>query len=93
MVAFRATLEELESADLLLPRRGLSHRASRPDPGGGAIIGDLRLDAKAALRVFNKRDLGGPSCVENLARRHGGVAIIRARHLHPSAAHPPHATP
>jgi len=76
MVAFRATLEELESADLLLHVVDLSHpRFEDQIQAVEAIIGDLRLDAKACLKVFNKRDLVAPELVENLARRHGAVAI------------------
>ena len=76
MVAFRATLEELESADLLLHVVDLSHpRFEDQIQAVEAIIGDLRLDAKACLKVFNKRDLVAPELAENLARRHGAVAI------------------
>jgi GTP-binding protein HflX len=76
MVAFRATLEELESADLLL------HVIDISTPGFEeqiqaveAIIADLQLDRKAYLKVFNKQDLVTPERAGILSRRHGAVAI------------------
>ena len=76
MVAFRATLEELESADLLLHVVDLSHpRFEDQIQAVETIIADLRLDAKACLKVFNKRDLVAPDAAANLALRHGAVAV------------------
>jgi GTP-binding protein HflX len=76
MVAFRATLEELESADLLLHVVDLGHpRFEDQIQAVEAILGDLQLGAKACLKVFNKRDLVTSELAENSARRHGGVAI------------------
>jgi GTP-binding protein HflX len=76
MVAFRATLEELESADLLLHVVDLSHpRFEDQIQAVEAILGDLQLGAKACLKVFNKRDLVTSELAENSARRHSGVAI------------------
>jgi GTP-binding protein HflX len=76
MVAFRATLEELEKADLLLHVADLSHpRFEDQIQAVEAILEDLHLDAKACLKVFNKRDLVAPDVAENLADRHGAVAV------------------
>jgi GTP-binding protein HflX len=76
MVAFRATLEELESADLLLHVVDLSHpRFEDQIQAVETIIADLRLDAKACLKVFNKRDLVAPDAAANLALRYGAVAV------------------
>ena len=76
MVAFRATLEELEGADLLL------HVIDISSPGFEeqiqaveAIIADLHLDRKAYLKVFNKLDLVAPEWADILSRRHGAVAV------------------
>jgi len=60
--AFRATLEELDAADLLLH----VHDASNPDwPRQSAsvetILRELHLDAKPALQVFNKIDRVDPA--------------------------------
>jgi GTP-binding protein HflX len=76
MVAFRATLEELEGADLLLHVVDLSHpRFEDQIQAVETIIADLKLDAKASLKVFNKRDLVAPDAAANLALRHGAVAV------------------
>jgi GTP-binding protein HflX len=76
MVAFRATLEELEGADLLL------HVIDISTPGFEeqiqaveAIIADLHLDRKSYLKVFNKKDLVAPEWAAALSRRHDAVAI------------------
>jgi GTP-binding protein HflX len=76
MVAFRATLEELEKADLLLHVVDLGNpRFEDQIHAVEAIIEDLRLGAKACLKVFNKRDRVAPELARNVALRHGGVAI------------------
>jgi GTP-binding protein HflX len=76
MVAFRATLEELESADLLLHVVDLSNpRFEDQIRAVEAIIDDLKLGAKACLNVFNKRDRVPPDLAQNTAFRYGGVAV------------------
>jgi GTP-binding protein HflX len=76
MVAFRATLEELENADLLLHVVDLSNpRFEDQIQAVEAIIADLQLSAKACLNVFNKRDRVAPDLARNVALRHGGVAV------------------
>ena len=76
MVAFRATLEELESADLLLHVVDLSHPLFEDQIlAVEAVLEDLQLDAKPCLKVFNKRDLVALDVAESLARRHAAVAV------------------
>jgi len=76
MVAFRATLEELENADLLLHVVDLSNpRFEDQIRAVEAIIEDLQLGGKACLNVFNKRDQVAPELARNVALRHGGVAV------------------
>jgi GTPase len=76
MVAFRATLEELEVADLLLHVIDISNpRVEDQIQAVEAILADLRLDLKAILKVFNKKDLVAAERVEALCRRHDAVAI------------------
>jgi len=76
MVAFRATLEELENADLLLHVVDLSNpRFEDQIQAVEAIIEDLQLGGKACLNVFNKRDRVAPELARNVALRHGGVAV------------------
>ncbi len=76
VTAFRATLEELDDADLLL------HVIDAADPRLDAqvqavdgILRDLGLDAKPRLLVFNKADALAPGQAESLAHQAGGVAV------------------
>jgi GTP-binding protein HflX len=75
-VAFRATLEELERADLLLHVVDISHpRFEDQIQAVDAVLEDLQLGAKACLKVFNKRDRVAPDVADALAGRHAAVAI------------------
>ncbi|HWE28275.1 MAG TPA: hypothetical protein VHB97_09750, partial [Polyangia bacterium] len=75
--AFRATLEELEDADLLL------HIVDAADPAREAhisaverILTDLKLIDKQRLIVFNKSDkLSAEQIIELAAERHHSIAI------------------
>jgi len=74
--AFRATLEELDEADLLL------HVVDAGDPDHPEhiesvirILTDLGLGERARLLVFNKSDLLTPIEAARLAREHGAVAV------------------
>jgi GTP-binding protein HflX len=74
--AFRATLEELDEADVLL------HVVDAADPDLGdqiasvdRILSELGLAERPRLLVFNKADLVGSAEAERLAREHGGVAV------------------
>jgi GTP-binding protein HflX len=73
--AFRATLEELEEADLLL------HVIDASDPRHGQqaqsverILGTLDLEGTPRLLVFNKADRA-PEIAAQLAHGAGGVAV------------------
>jgi GTP-binding protein HflX len=80
LIAFRATLEELEAADLLLHVIDISHpRAEDRIETVASILEDLHLERKPILKVFNKQDLVSAERVEALCRRHGAVAVS-ARH-------------
>jgi GTP-binding protein HflX len=75
VAAFRATLEELEEADLLLhvvdasdPR--LAERARAVE----AVLGTLDLERTPRLLVFNKMDRA-PQVARDLAHREDGVAV------------------
>ena len=75
VAAFRATLEELEEADLLLhvvdasdPRHAEQARAVE------AVLGTLHLERTPRLLVFNKMDRA-PDAARALAHREGGVAV------------------
>jgi GTP-binding protein HflX len=80
MAAFRATLEELSDADLLLHVVD----AAAPDherriEAVHEVLDQLELSDRPELLVFNKID-GLPEGVgEMLADRHGGVAVSALR--------------
>jgi GTP-binding protein HflX len=74
--AFRATLEELQDADLLL------HVVDASDPRHAdriaaveRILADLDLSGKPRLLVFNKIDRLPPGEGKALAHQQGGVAV------------------
>jgi GTP-binding protein HflX len=74
--AFRATLEELEDADLLLHVIDLSN----PDfedhiTAVNRILETLHLDRIPQLLVFNKEDKVEPHIIENVCARYDGVSI------------------
>ncbi|MBL8921438.1 MAG: GTPase HflX [Myxococcaceae bacterium] len=76
VAAFRATLEELEDASLLL------HVIDAADPARDAqveavekILGSLELLDRPRLKVWNKVDRLPQEQVEALLRAHGGVAV------------------
>jgi GTP-binding protein HflX len=76
MTAFRATLEELEDADLLLhvvdasSPRFEQHIASVEN-----ILRDLSLDAKPRVLVFNKTDKIGKELAHNLTVRFNAISL------------------
>jgi GTPase len=79
VAAFRATLEELYDADLLL------HVVDASDPSRDEqvqavenILDSLELMQKPRLMVWNKADLLTPDEVGSLLRTSGGVAISAA---------------
>jgi GTPase len=74
--AFKATLEELEDADLLLHVIDLSNpRFQEQMEAVAEILRSLNLQDKPVLTVFNKMDLVSPNLAEMMSRRHQGVAV------------------
>jgi GTP-binding protein HflX len=78
--AFRATLEELYDADLLL------HVVDGRDPqceeqitAVETILASLSLDQKPRMIVWNKADLQSPEEIDRLVRAYGGVAVSAVR--------------
>ena len=76
IAAFRATLDELHDADLLL------HVVDMSSPyvddhmqAVEKILTDLDMDHIPCLTVLNKSDLVSPDVVSNLTRHHDAVAI------------------
>ncbi len=76
MVAFRATLEELEDADLLLHIIDISNpRYEEQIESVEKILADLNLQNKAIVRVLNKMDRVSPQTSLGLSRKLRGIAI------------------
>jgi GTP-binding protein HflX len=76
LVAFRATLEELENADLLLHIIDISNPQYQAQIDSvERIIADLNLEHTASIRVLNKIDLVGADKIQKLNRQLGGMAI------------------
>ena len=80
--AFRATLEELQDADLLLHVVDVSDpRFEERMAAVDSILAELGLEQAPRLVVFNKIDrLGnGSDLLSNLCRRHGALAVSAIR--------------
>jgi GTP-binding protein HflX len=76
IVAFRATLEELESADLLLHVIDISNpRHPEQIRSVERILSDLDLDQIPQIRGLNKIDRLAPSFVDQCVQRWGGIAL------------------
>ena len=76
MQAFKATLEELHEADLLIHVIDIANpRFVDQMEVVTAILRDLHLDGIAQLKVFNKVDLVDPGYVADQLRIHGGIAV------------------
>ena len=76
MVAFRATLEELQNADLLLHVIDISNpRFSDQIRSVEKILEELGLHQKPQIRVLNKMDRMAPETVGLLSERLNGIAI------------------
>jgi GTP-binding protein HflX len=76
MTAFKATLEELEDADLLLHLVDVSNpRFEQHIESVRKILMELNLSQKHELLVFNKIDRLEKGEIKNLALRHNAIAI------------------
>ena len=76
MVAFRATLEELDNADLLLNVIDISNpRFKDQIESVEKILADLNLHNIPLIRVLNKKDLVDQTIVDALTGTLGGTAI------------------
>jgi GTP-binding protein HflX len=80
MVAFRATMEELQNADLLLHVVDISNpRYEDQILAVEKVLADLELEGKAHIKVLNKCDLVPAETVESVRRLHNAVAISATR--------------
>jgi GTP-binding protein HflX len=74
--AFKATLEELEDADLLIHVIDLSNpRFIQQMAAVDRILTSLNLQDKPVLMVFNKQDLADPNLAALQCRIHHGIAV------------------
>ncbi|MCW8891784.1 MAG: GTPase HflX [Deltaproteobacteria bacterium] len=74
--AFKATLEELEDADLLLHLVDLSNpRFEEQINSVDKILGDLDLETHQRLLVFNKSDKVPAEDLPHLCRRYGAIPV------------------
>jgi len=76
MVAFRATLEELESADLLLHVIDISNpRHKEQVDSVETILEQLDLYSIPSIRALNKRDRVPDDVVQRMATQYNGIPI------------------
>jgi GTP-binding protein HflX len=76
MVSFRATLEELDNADLLLHVIDISNpRFKDQIKSVERILADLNLHNIPLIRVLNKKDLVDQTTVDTLTGTLGGISI------------------
>lgn len=76
MVAFRATLEELEHADLLLHLIDVSHpNISERMESVDAILKELNLNRIPMIEVLNKTDLIGKDALGIIQQKYGGIPV------------------
>jgi GTP-binding protein HflX len=89
VAAFKATLEELNEADLLLHVVDVSDsRFEQQMASVERILTELNLASKPRVKVFNKIDRLTPEVAENLCRLHGamGVCALQRTTLRPLLA-------
>lgn len=76
VAAFKATLEELNDADVLLHViDSSSPQVHSQIAAVEAILKQLGLDSKPMIRIFNKTDLISPQTAIELTREYDGVAV------------------
>jgi GTP-binding protein HflX len=76
MVAFRATLEELENADLLLHVIDISNpRFEDQIESVEKILSELNLNNISLIRILNKKDLVDKETVNRLNKTLDGIAV------------------
>ncbi|MEA3417649.1 MAG: GTPase HflX [Thermodesulfobacteriota bacterium] len=76
MVAFRATFEELESADILLHIIDIGNARFKDHiESVEKILGDLNLNNIPLIRVLNKQDLVDKDIINRQIRQLDGIAV------------------
>ncbi len=80
MNAFRATMEEIEQADLILHLVDVGEED--PEPHIRTVedlLSDLKLDRIPRILVWNKVDTVSPEVIPGLVRRFGGIPVSAMR--------------
>jgi GTP-binding protein HflX len=76
MAAFRATLEEVEQASLILHVSDISNpHHEEQDAEVVKVLHDLGVDDRPRLHVFNKIDQLDPAAADSLARAGGNIYV------------------
>ena len=79
--AFKATLEEMQDADLLIHLVDVSNpNFEKQMKVVEDVLSEIGLDTIERLLVFNKEDMAAPEIVKNLCRRYNAISL--------SAIHP-----
>lgn len=89
VAAFKATLEELSEADLMLHVIDVSDsRFEQQIAAVERILTDLELASTPRIKVFNKIDRLSPEVADNLCRLHGamGLCALQRQTLRPLLA-------
>ncbi len=80
MTAFKATLEELADADVLIHVLDVSNpRVEQQMEAVEKILAELGLESKSRIIVLNKIDLADAELVRNLSARYNAVAVSALR--------------
>jgi GTP-binding protein HflX len=78
--AFKATLEEVVQADLLLHVVDASHpQCDKQIEAVNAVLGEIGAEGKPTLMVFNKTDRAEPQAIERLQNLHHPSVAISAK--------------
>jgi GTP-binding protein HflX len=78
--SFKATLEEISEADLLIHVVDVSHPHFREQMTAvDDVVAELDAGGKQTLIVFNKTDLAQPDLVEAQVRQHPGSVAVSAK--------------
>ncbi len=80
VAAFRATLEEVTEADLLLLVMDVAHPAAEEHLAAvHEVLKEIDADDKPMVHVLNKVDIADPQQVNHLRRRHAPSVAVSAR--------------
>ena len=81
IAAFRATLEEVTAADILLHIIDASHPRHREQSDAVfKVLRELKADTKTTITVFNKCDKLSPQQVNKLLRLENSIAVSALQH-------------